>query len=235
MACNQRSALDRRSTYRKCLDLAPIDTTGSSRFSSRAPLHASWLRRRSAAQDPVRKTIAGAVRARHHRRGAAVRLPVDLLRRTQDAAIPVGHSPRRADVRHRQRPTARQAAAPDRPARADVPDPPAQPRLVGQGRAARVRRPPAARRQPRDLPVLPRPGPAAPSAGELRKAQRLLAGEARLPICARWRTTSSSLASSATGSSPGSTTSPTAGARRRGSRGWRREPRCRRWPAPATA
>ena len=74
------------------------------------------------------------------------------------------------------------------------------------------------RRQPGDLPVLPGQGPPAPSARELREAERLLAGPPQRRSALAGSRTSSARRSSATASSPGSTTSTSAAARRPGSR-----------------
>ena len=83
------------------------------------------------------------------------------------------------------------------------------------------------RARPRGVPVLPGPGAAAPAAGELGPRQRASPTPACAPACAtaaaararrcarRWTAWSSS-APGATASSPGSRTSPSAAARRRG-------------------
>ena len=69
---------------------------------------------------------------------------------------------------------ARSGQAAGRAAAGRLPDPRPQPGMVGEGGAAGFRSAPALRRQPRDLPVLPRQGPAVPSAGQLRSGERIL-------------------------------------------------------------
>ena len=121
----------------------------------RRPRAARGRAGRAAAKDPVRTTIT-----RAFERGTIDEAQRSSYLSTYSAALRTrkflsGVAARRADIRDRHRAAVREAAAPHRAARADVPDPAAQPRLVGKGGATRFGRAAAARRQPRDLPVLP--------------------------------------------------------------------------------
>ena len=108
-----------------------------------------------------------------------------------------------------------------------VPDPRPQPRVVGEVGAAGVGRARALRRQPRDLPVLPRQGPPVPPARELRPGQRILvrASNERPALPAR---RSRALAVERGASSTWEYYFDYGGASPPGSPAWPRAPRCRR-------
>ena len=140
--------------------------------------------------DPVRTTIdralaAGRIDAEQR---AAYVASYSAARRTLRATV--GTAAGRARLRPRHGAIACAPEAPHRAPAADVPDPRPQPGVVGEGGTAGLGSAADLRREPRDLPVLPRQGAAAPSAGQLRQAERLLAGaqerRSALPCLRTW-------------------------------------------------